>query len=154
MPTIFRAMQADGDGPMIGHTQNDTLGVRETDVRPVDGLIQPGTGGMSVSPRPQDIPPHLIPKRFRQHGYPQARRNNKPDTSPWRLGEGPFVKGQLCEKLQLGIDSDNQAHGFVEPDSPATLDDHRTAVEATQPNWVREEWIAADRSAGTSRTGR
>jgi hypothetical protein len=102
MPLIYRAMRADGDGPMVGHTDNDTLGVRLMEVRsngqlvgdvqPVGGLVQPGTGGMSVSPSKAELPPHLIPKRFCSRGYARALRNNtRPDTFPWRMGDGNFL---------------------------------------------------------------
>lgn len=142
MPLIYRAMCADGDSPMVGHTRNDTLGVREgVDVQPEEGVVQPRTGGMSVSPSRADLPPHLIPKRLRSQGYPAARRGNTlPETYPWRMGDGPFVEGQLCDRLQLRIDPRDPAHGFVEPDGSMTLEAYRAAIEATRSNWVREEW--------------
>lgn len=151
MPRIYRAMRADGDSPMVGHTQNDTLGVREItvdangrevgDVRPVGGLVQPCTGGMSVSPSTQALPPHLIPKRLRTHGYPDARRGSTlPDTFPWRMGDGRFSDGALCECLQLRIDAQDPEHGFVEPDREMTLTDYRAAVEVTRPSWTQERW--------------
>lgn len=142
MALIYRAMRADGDSPMVGHTKNDTLGVREgIDIQPIQGVVQPSTGGMSVSPSLQELPPHLVPKRLRKHGYPDARRSNTlPDTFPWRMGVGPFTDGQLCDGLQLRIDPSNPAHGFVEPDRPLSLEEYRVAIEATRPAWVREEW--------------
>src|SRR5437879_4603686 len=86
MPLVYRAMQSEKDGPMVGHERSDTLGVREADVQPVDGLVHPGAGGMSVSRSKQELPPHLIPKRLRTQGYPEARRGSTlPDTFPWRV---------------------------------------------------------------------
>jgi hypothetical protein len=144
-------MQADGNGPMVGHAQNDTLGVREKviledgrevgDVRPIDGVVQPDTGGMSVSPSVQYLPPHLIPKNLRNHGYPAARRSTSlPNTFPWHMGEGDFAEGAFCDQLYLRLDVRDDNHGLVEPVTPATLEAYRSAVEATHPQWIRAEW--------------
>jgi hypothetical protein len=143
MPRIYRAMQAEGAGPMVGHIASDTLGVREgRDVTPSGGIVYPNTGGMSVAPSKVDLADHLIPKRFRTQGYPGARRsNNKPATFPWRMGEGVFGKLQLCDRLQLRPDPDGPArHGFVEPDQPMPLGEYQSAIEATQPDWTQEQW--------------
>jgi len=142
MPLIYRAMQPDGTGPLIGHS-SDTLGVREGfDIKPTDGMVYPNTGGMSVAPMKQDLPDHLIPKRLRKQGYPGARRSNsKPDIFPWRMGEGRFEEAPICEKLCLRPDPDSPAvHGFVEPHQPMPVGEYRAAIEATHPNWIREEW--------------
>lgn len=142
MPLIYRAMCADGDSPMVGHTRNDTLGIREgIDIQSEEGVVQPRTGGMSVSPSRADLPPHLIPKRLRSQGYPAARRGNtKPETFPWRMGDRSFAEGELCDHLQLRIDPEDATHGLVEPDSPMLLEVYREAIEGTQPDWVREAW--------------
>jgi hypothetical protein len=96
---------------------------------------------MSVSPAQEELPPHLILKRLRLQGYPAARRGNtKPETFPWRMGEGSFTEGELCDRLQLRIDPEDAAHGLVEPDSPMLLEEYRAAIERTQPDWVREAW--------------
>jgi hypothetical protein len=135
---------------MIGHESNDTLGVRERivrdgkevgDVRPVNGLVEPGTGGMSVSPSAHDLPPHLIPKRLRTKGYPAARRGNSlPETFPWHMGDGAFAAAPLCPDLLLRIDPHDPAHGLVEPDRAMTLEQLRAAVAATRSSWIVEEW--------------
>lgn len=143
MPRVYRAMRTDGTRPVIGHSGNDTLGVRDgIDITPSDGIAYPNTGGMSVAPSKQDLPDHLIPKRLRRHGYPGARRSNKhPETFPWRMGEGEFVAAPLCEKLRLRPDADYPAtHGFVEPDQPMLLSEYQAAVEATCPDWTQELW--------------
>ena len=140
MPRIFRAMVEDGQVPMIGHTDGAMLGVRECDVTIVEGLVQPKRGGMSVSPTIADLPPHLIPKRLRAK-YPDARRGTtKPDTLPWRFGAGAFEAGPLCDKLVLTPDLEAVGHGYVETDLPMPLQEHRAAVEATQPSWTQEQW--------------
>lgn len=152
MPLIYRAMRAAGDGPLIGHLINDTLGVREVmvgldgkeqgDIKSVDGMVYPETGGMSVSPSKTEVPDHLIPKRLRNQGYPGARRGGtKPETFPWRTGEGAFIAGPLCDKLQFRPDPDDlDSHGFVEPDGQMTLQEYREAIEATRSSWIREQW--------------
>jgi hypothetical protein len=127
----------------VGHAEGDTLGVREgTDITPTDGLVHPGTGGMSVSPSKEELPDHLIPKRLRHEGYPGARRSNaRPDTFPWRMGEGDWCAAPLCDRLSLRPDpEDPECHGFVEPDRPMPLAEHRGAVAATWSAWVQEQW--------------
>jgi hypothetical protein len=150
MPRIYRAMRATGEGSLIGHESNDTLGIRVKvlkdgravgDVTVIDGLVrlQEEPEGMSVSPSPEELPPHLIPKEFRAR-YPAARRNNKPPTCPWRTGAGAFEAGPLSDKLQLRLDVDDPTHGLVGPNKDMLLEELRGAIEATQPAWIRENW--------------
>jgi hypothetical protein len=138
MPLIYRAMQAALDGPVVGHTSNDTLGVRDSDIPAVNDLVTPQTGGMSVSPSKEQLPPHLIPKKHRHLG---GRRNNtKPETFPWRMGTGDFADGPLCAKLVLRLDPNDPAHGLVEPDQLMVLTEYRDAIETTHSSWVQEQW--------------
>lgn len=145
MPLIHRAMRAEGNLPLVGHEKGDTLGVREKimkgdkeegDIKPVNGMVHPGTGGMSVAPGKADLPPHLIPKQYRDK-YPDARRS-KPDAFPWRMGEGEFQAGPLCDGLQLR--PEDTTHGFVEPDKAMPLHEYRGAIEATRAEWIKEPW--------------
>lgn len=151
MPLIFRATRADGSAPVISHTENDGLGVREKamqaggsevgDVRQVEGLVLPGTGGMSVAPSKQALPPHLVPKRLRQSGYPAARRGDaKAEIFPWSLGAGEFADGPISTGLRLRVDPRDQDHGFVEPAEPVSIGRYCWAIEATRPDWIRESW--------------
>jgi hypothetical protein len=147
-------MREEGDHPMIGHVDNDRLGVREKvvgadgkergDIKPVEGIVYPETGGMSVGPSKDELPPHLIPKRLRrQEGpyYKAARSNNKPETFPWRMGEGPFITAPFCDGLHFRPDpNDPQCHGLVEPNRPMPLGDYRAAIETTHPDWAKEQW--------------
>jgi hypothetical protein len=143
-------MRAGEGGPAVGHTENDTLGVRETvvledgreagDIKAVEGVVSPQTGGMSVSPGKEDLPPHLIPKRHRGRYLAARRGNTKPETFPWRMGAGPFVAGPVSAKLQLRPGPDDASHGFIEPDRAMPLDEYRGAIEATRPEWVQEQW--------------
>lgn len=143
MPLVYRAMQAAGQCLLIGHVAGDTLGIREgMDIEVIGDQVRPNTGGMSVGPAKVEMPPHLIPKRFRRHGYLAARRNNtKPETFPWRMGQGAFVGGPLAVGLQFRPDPlKPEVHGFVEPERVMSLADCQAAVEATQTQWVQEQW--------------
>jgi hypothetical protein len=61
---LFRCMRAADDGHPVTGASLSTLGIRERDVRPqADGLVQPQTGGMSVTPdRWEDMPKPLLPE--------------------------------------------------------------------------------------------
>jgi hypothetical protein len=138
MPLIYRAMQGDSDGPLLGHIANDTLGVRDVDILSVGDRVLPQTGGMSVSPAKEQLPPHLIPKKHRRLGG--RRSNAKPETYPWRIGAGDFADGPLCDRLVLRLDPNNSAHGLVEPGQEMPLTEYRDAIEATRAGWVQEQW--------------
>lgn len=123
--------------PTVGNSALD-LGVRvPADVSPDSaGMVAPGMGGMSVSPSLADLPTHRLPKRL-QTLVPDARGL---DTNVvWRLGEGDFVAGSVADGLQLRLDPDRAAHGFVESDSPVALEQYRAALAATRDAWVVDE---------------
>jgi hypothetical protein len=145
LPLIFRVMFAAEDGPQVGNGAN-CLGVRENAVPPEilvepDGTVRPGSGGMSVSPSIERLPPHLIPKRLRGL-FPGARgSNNKPTLLPWHFGEGPFVSGPLTDDLVFRLDPTSpDRHGFVEPARPVSLAAYQAALASTRTQWVRHEW--------------
>jgi hypothetical protein len=138
-------MIADGDGPQVGGGAN-CLGVRDgldPPEIPIDanGGVRRGTGGMSVSPSVERLPPHLIPKRLK-HLFPGAvGSNNKPLLVPWHIGEGPFVSGRVTEDLVFRLDTRSpDKHGFVEPAVPMDYNSYKGALAATRPFWVRQEW--------------
>jgi hypothetical protein len=65
MPTMFRGMSCDPDGPRVGAERN-CLGVRPgMDVAIRDGNVHPGKQGMSVRPSVRAFPPALVPVRLR-----------------------------------------------------------------------------------------
>lgn len=145
MPLVYRIMFADGDGPLVGADAN-RLGVRVGGNRPdisvePDGTVYPGTGGLSVSPNMQRLPPHLIPKRLRPI-FPGARgSNSKPTLIPWHMGEGEFAAGPVSDELELRPDPRYpDAHGLIEPARATSLPAYQAALAATRPLWVRHEW--------------
>src|SRR5262245_5119252 len=94
-------MTREGDHPKIGPTAR-ALGVRvPRDIPVADGLVSPGTGGMSVAPSWRELPPWRIPRRL-NHLAPGAAGN---DTDAcWRMGEGPFEAGVVADRLVLRPD--------------------------------------------------
>jgi hypothetical protein len=131
MPLIFRSMIRDGDHPKIGPTAK-TLGARiPGDIPEEDGLVAPGTGGMSVSRSWRDLPAWRIPIRF-IHLEPNAA-GKQSDVSLWRMGDGPFEKGEVSDKLRLRPDSPK--HALVEPSGPMPSEVYQDALAATRDSW-------------------
>src|SRR5688572_29078754 len=112
MPTISRTMTPDGEKPQVGSTAR-TLGVRPGADIPVDskGKVSPNTGGMSVAPSLQDLPPFRIPARLAVT-IPDACGNDQDRC--WRMGTGPFVPGEVALHLRLRPDSPH--HATVQPE--------------------------------------
>jgi hypothetical protein len=101
-----------------------------------DGNGHPGSGGMSVYSSLRVMPARMVPKRL-QALIAGAAGNN--GTSVWALGDGPFVSGQLAERLTLRIDPDDSQHGFVEPDVIMSWSEYQEALASTQSSWVVDE---------------
>jgi hypothetical protein len=140
MPLIYRAMTVDADGrPKVGPTAR-TLGARvppdpKPDVTPdSNGMVQPGTGGMSVAPNWRHLPTHRIPKRLR-HLVPKAHGKN--EDACWRLGDGPFADGPVAEGLSLRVDAPR--HGLIEPDAVTAEPAYQAALAATGGEWTIDE---------------
>ncbi|HEX7448427.1 MAG TPA: hypothetical protein VF306_12820 [Pirellulales bacterium] len=137
MPLIFRVMTPDGDKPKVGNTAR-TLGVRlppnpKPDIElNSDGTVEPGRGGMSVSPDLQSLPSHRVPIRYIML-KPDAQGRNKHDVC-WRMGTGPFVDGVITDRLVLRLERDG--HGFVEPAYRMSLSEYQSALAATQGDWI------------------
>jgi len=140
MPEIWRGMKTDGELPELGSSAS-CLGVRignedNDDISAANGEVQPGQGGMSVSPTAESIPPHRIPRRLRQQYRKAIGTNNH---SLWRMGEGAFVASPVTDSLLLRPDPDKPScHGFVEPSATMTIADYVAAICATRELWVRE----------------
>lgn len=146
MPLLWRAMKRDGDSPQLGRGAV-LLGVRvgpgeHDDVHPDEAnCVHPGGGGMSVSPRVDDLPTHRLPRRLRD-AYPERFRDaSGPNTLHcWTMGDGPFVDGPMVDRLWLRRDPDMpETHGFVEPHGKMPLDQYEVALAATQHHWRRWE---------------
>ena len=143
MPRIYRAMDAEGDRPVVANSRR-ALGVLsqaevQTDQKPdvvldAKGLLQPQTGGMSVAPSVADLPPWRIPKRL-QPLIGKAAGSN--ELRVFAMGAGRFLAGALSPGLALRTDS--PTHGLVEPASPMTLERFRNLLAATRDQWAVDE---------------
>jgi hypothetical protein len=136
---VYRAMLSDGEYPQTGE-DDAMLGVRipphpRYDVVPVNGIIQPDTGGMSVVPEISKLPGRLIPQRL-QHLYPKAVGDD--DLSVWSSGDGPFTDGSFATGLTLRVDKHKKRHGVIEPETPMPAEQFQAALYATAPNWKQE----------------
>ena len=142
MPKIFRSMLADGGKPKVG-SKGKLLGVRippdpNADL-PVDpnGKVQPQTGGMSVAPDWRKLPDHLIPRRLKRL-IPRAR--GRDDLVCWRLGDAEFLDCQCIALLVLRVDpAQPDKQGFIEPASPMSIADYRSALASTRDDWIPDE---------------
>ena len=135
-PGAVRTMTPDGDFPMIGQTAR-SLGVRVGDADDIperDGFVRPGTGGMSVAPRIEDLPRHRIPRRLR-HRVPEA--TGRVGDVCWVLGEGPFEDGPVAERLLLR--PDKPGHGLVEPAEAMATGEYLAGLAATRESWRNGE---------------
>ena len=138
MPTIYRSMLNEGGQPQVGAEAN-MLGARiegATQDIPVshNGMVQPNTGGMSVSPTWREMPYFLVPKRLIDK-FPAARGKNS--LSIWKMGEGPFQAGSVAAGLTLQPDS--PTHGNVEPDQTMPVNDYQQHLANTCQSWVIDE---------------
>jgi hypothetical protein len=131
-------LESDGK-PLIGD-EAKMLGVRvpphaQADVA-VDnfGMVHPGSKGMSVSPRWQDLPPHLIPKRLNRATIEARGRNT---LVCFRFGDGSFVSGEVAAQLSLVVD--RPTHGCIGPTMSMTVGDLQMALAGTQEMWIRDE---------------
>lgn len=133
-PLLFRSMRAAADGlPAIGPLARN-LGVRtdqdprqryfDIHVDPGTGLVEPGTGGLSVSPdRPDNLPHHRL---------------------PLALGGGGDDPVFAIQQGALGPDLDYRpdprrptVHGFIEPSRLMDISEYQSALAETRDRWVR-----------------
>ena len=137
MPKIYRGMKQEQGKPALGTTAT-TLGVRvPADIEAdANGLVHPGTGGMSVSPSLQDLPGFRVPTRL-QAVFPAAE--GKDDLFIWSLEIDGFVNGPLTDKLNLRVDPSDSKHGFVEPTVSMSLSDYLNALQMMQDDWSVDE---------------
>jgi len=139
MPLIYRVMTRDGDKPKVGNTAR-TLGVRlpplpHADIEVnEDGTVEPGRGGMSVSPRLERLPKHRVPKRLCER-VPEA--SGFDTDSCWHMGSGSFEAGPVAPGLLLRLLGTE--HGLIEPEYRMLLADYTTALAATRDQWQQED---------------
>ncbi|WP_285398406.1 RHS repeat-associated core domain-containing protein [Lysinibacillus sp. fls2-241-R2A-57] len=121
---IYRGMRDSNGKPMLGESAR-TLGARPGkpggDI-PIDsdGMVHPRTGGMSVSPSPEDLPPHRRPPGFGGEGKDPV----------WKMNTG-----------DLGSDlvhvPDKPGHGTIQPTRTMPFEEYQKALEETQSKWER-----------------
>ena len=132
-PEYFRSMTPGPDGaPEVGRSAR-RLGVRTPeDVQPdARGLVQPRTGGMSVSPDSLwNLPHHRRPQ-------PLGRGSTGPaGDTVYSLSEPPL---EVCALVARRDPRRPDKHAFVEPSAPTPLSDYESALESTRPAW-RKVW--------------
>jgi hypothetical protein len=124
---LFRAMKEASDGkPLVADTTSG-LGVRDYEIDIEDGMVQPETGGMSVSPETvYNLPPSFRPVEF--GGTNKGRH-------AWTLRED-----DLGEDLTARPDAENpKTHSFIEPVRPMTLEQYKQALWETRDSWRKYE---------------
>jgi hypothetical protein len=132
MPKLYRSMKDDGSGkPEVSPTAR-RLGVRPgggdvAAVLPSD-LVNPGQGGMSVSPdTPLNLAVFRRPAQFQGTGKDPV----------WEIDSAAL----LLFDLSYRVDPKNPKHGHIEPTVPMALDDYQRRLAATQSKW-RPAWPA------------
>ncbi len=133
-------MSAEDGFPEVG-TASNMLGARvSVDISPDnDGNVHPNTGGISVARSINDLLPHLIPKRLRDHFEDAAGNSNR---FVWSMGEGEFSEGVAAKDLFLRRKPESvhgKVQGLVEPASMMLLERYQSALAATRPHWTVDE---------------
>lgn len=127
--TLFRGMRPDpSDALPLVEDSAGGLGVRQKledkgDVPVVDGRVQPGTGGMSVSVDPMALPGFRRPRAF-------GGTNDK-----YRIYAIPeeVLPGPLTIRQDAPID--RPSHRCIEPVQTMLFEDYRDAIRSTRPSW-------------------
>jgi hypothetical protein len=117
--------------PLVGPTAR-MLGVRvPTDIRPNDqGVVFPGTGGMSVTP-------DLI---WKLPAWRRPQSMGGDSTGPEDHIYG--IEENVLSNVSLDVRPDPKKpdqHGFVEPAMPVPLEQYQQALVCSRPFW-RQAW--------------
>ncbi len=152
MPLVFRSMLADGTGmmPRVGNDA-ESLGVRVSDetggtqdITVLDGKVQLGREGMSVSPSILHLPAHRVPKKFKGLIPELVGRkvpSGKNDLTCWQMGDGAFEDGGFAPGLLFTTQPMGSAnHGVISPEAEVSLNHYREALAATQTAWNAVPW--------------
>ena len=135
-------MKRDDDGLPVTGIQSKELGVRvppneyaDIDVSE-DGFVELNRRGMSVASHCRYLPPHLIPRRYKDV-VPGARGANS--LSIFCFGEGEFIDSQIDEKLSLAVKADSTQRGNVVPNVTMQVDEFFGHIAATRDQWIGYE---------------
>jgi hypothetical protein len=126
MIQLFRAMKDTSAGLPDTGASARTLGARpgiDVPARNPGDLVQPGEGGVSVSP--DDL---LNLPAFRR---PPEHQGTGKDPL-WAITDA-----DLGPDLTYRADPVNPAHGFIEPARPMTLAEYQHALEQTKDRWQK-----------------
>ena len=135
MPRIYRVMKSAEDGRPVTGRASANLGVRiPKDIIPIEGDVEPNTGGMSVRPSLKTFPVEFIPERLRHLARGARGRNS---LHVWKMGEGLFENALVTDDLRLHLDA--STHGLVEPSIKMSLEDYEIAIFATRELWTDGE---------------
>ena len=118
----MKADDRDG-GPAVGSpARNHALRPEVDKPRDEDGMVEPGTGGASVSPPPlTNLHPLRLPREFGGLGNDAVFEVETDD---------------LPEDLRYRRDPDNpDGHGFIEPSRRTTFEEYERAVRGTRGLW-------------------
>ncbi len=135
MVKVFRIMTPDGDKPLVGDTAR-SLGVRTpADITPsADGIVKPGSGGMSVAPCLNSLPFERVPRRLR-HLVRGAK--GKDVDFCWSIGDKGFEDCRFTDCLSLRCTS--PSHGLVEPSEIMKVEEFKVELAATRDKWAKDE---------------
>ena len=128
---FYRPMTPDVDGlPVIGRSAR-MLGVRiPEDIAPDEsGLVEPGTGGMSVAPGSiWNVPNHRLPR-----GMQRGSTGSSGD-----FAYGIAETAILLVGLTIRSDpAQPQLHAFVEPATAMELSEYEADLESTRMAWMK-----------------
>ena len=125
---LFRGMRADPsnpDQPLPGNSASH-LGVRPSDIPITAGMVDPGTGGMSVvCDDPAALPAHRKPE---VHGGTAGK-----DVCIFKILESQLPSDLIARQDQP---TNLPAHRSVEPRRTCTFQFYEQALHSTKPNWV------------------
>src|SRR5438067_5236480 len=124
VPSLYRAMKETDDGLPEVAASARALGVRpgvDVPATAADELVEPGTGGLSVSPSaPDNLPRHRRPSEFGGTGIDPV----------WVVSDA-----EIGPRLRYRPDPDNSRHGFIEPADALPLIEYQRAIAGTQRHW-------------------
>jgi RHS repeat-associated protein len=127
---LYRAMREHNGMPEIGRSAR-SLGVRvknspdgRGDILAVNGMVRPGTGGMSVAPlTPHNLPPFRRPVQFGGTCKDPA----------WVINLEQLTDPRLTYR------QDSLTHGMIEPAYEMPLEEYEQALADTAPLWQKVE---------------